>query len=52
MKYIYSFVGYIFAGLMFTLALPLILIYSMHRVALHVSIMVTDGLKDSGIKRQ
>ena len=45
MKLIGTIFGYIFAGLMFTLALPLIILYSMHAIAIAVSIMVTDGIR-------
>ena len=48
MKLIGNIAGYIFAGLMFTLALPLIILYSLHGIAIAVSIMVTDGIRSRG----
>ena len=48
MKLLGNIAGYIFAGLAFTLAIPLIILYSIHGIAVAVSIMVTDGIRDKG----
>ena len=45
MKHIYTGLGYIFAAVMFTLAIPLIVVYSMHLIAIKVSNMVTRELR-------
>ncbi len=45
MKYLYALIGYLFAAFIFTMAIPLILLYSMHKVAIKTADMVTDGLK-------
>ena len=45
MKYIYTAIGYIFAALMFTLAIPQIIIYSTHKIASAVAKMVTKNLE-------